>query len=90
MTHPATIEKLLYTPVEAAAALGISRSTLYILLADDHIVSVRIGSSRRIPAAALAAYVDGLVVTPSQDLGSIGSNCSLATGDAAAVNNPSV
>ena len=51
---------LLYTPVEAAQALRISRSSLYLLLAEGVITSVRIGSSRRIPAAALAAFVDRL------------------------------
>ena len=52
--------RLLYTPVEAAEALRISRSSLYVLLAEGVITSVRIGSSRRIPAAALAAFVDRL------------------------------
>jgi excisionase family DNA binding protein len=51
---------LLYTPVEAAQALRISRSSLYVLLANGLISSVRIGSSRRIPASALAAFVDRL------------------------------
>ena len=53
-------ERLLYTPVEAAKALSISRSSLYILLAEGVITSVRIGSSRRIPASALAAFVERL------------------------------
>jgi excisionase family DNA binding protein len=53
-------ERLLYTPVEAAKALSISRSSLYILLAEGVITSVRIGSSRRIPASALAVFVERL------------------------------
>jgi excisionase family DNA binding protein len=52
--------KLLYTPLEAATALGISRSTLYVLLASGEIPSVRIGASRRIHSAALDAYIDSL------------------------------
>jgi excisionase family DNA binding protein len=52
--------KLLYTPVEAAQALGIGRSTLYELLADGTIPSVRIGTSRRIRHADLVAYTDAL------------------------------
>ncbi len=52
--------RLLYTPVEAAHALGISRSSLYVLLAHGDIASVRIGASRRIPATALTAYIDNL------------------------------
>ncbi len=60
ITVPMTVPKLLYTPVEAANALGISRSSLYVLLADGHIDSVRIGGSRRIPDNALIAYIDQL------------------------------
>jgi len=52
--------RLLYTPIEAAQILSISRSSLYVLLAEGVIASVRIGSSRRIPASALAAFVDRL------------------------------
>ncbi|MGH9077089.1 MAG: helix-turn-helix domain-containing protein [Acidimicrobiales bacterium] len=67
MTAPNTLEKLLYTPIEAAAALGISRSTLYVLLAQGDLVSVRIGAARRIPATVLGSYVEGLAKSePSQ------------------------
>lgn len=54
------IERLLYTPLEAAQALSISRSTLYILLNQGAIRSVRVGGSRRIPAGALTTFVDEL------------------------------
>lgn len=60
MTKPSTVEKLLYTPVEAAHALGVSRSTIYILLAKGDVPSVRIGKSRRVPAEALRRYVEQL------------------------------
>ena len=43
------MEKLLLTPEEAAAALGICRSKLYELLRAGVIESVHIGASRRIP-----------------------------------------
>jgi excisionase family DNA binding protein len=43
------VERLLGTPLEAARALGISRSKLYELLAAGVIPSVLIGSCRRIP-----------------------------------------
>jgi excisionase family DNA binding protein len=46
MTTPLVVDKSLYTPVEAAHALGVSRSTLYVLMANGHLSSVRIGSSR--------------------------------------------
>jgi excisionase family DNA binding protein len=57
MTKPLTVDKLLYTPVEAAHALGLSRSTIYVLMASGEVPSVHIGSSRRIPADGLRRYV---------------------------------
>ena len=53
------MEKLLLTPEEAAAALGICRSKLYELQAGV-IESVHIGASRRIPVAAMVEYVERL------------------------------
>ena len=50
--------RILYRPAEAAATLGLSRTRLYQLLAAGEIGSVKIGTSRRIPAAELAAFVD--------------------------------
>lgn len=52
--------RLLLSPAEAAHALGISRSGLYVLLAKGHVNSVRIGTSRKIPADDLAAYIQTL------------------------------
>ncbi|OAA26555.1 DNA-binding protein, excisionase family [Frankia sp. EI5c] len=49
--------KLLFTPAEAAEILAIGRTTVYELLATGALESVRIGRSRRIPRAALNAYV---------------------------------
>jgi excisionase family DNA binding protein len=49
--------RLLLTVPEAAAALAISRSKLYELLAAGLVRSVRIDGSRRIPVEALEAYV---------------------------------
>jgi excisionase family DNA binding protein len=54
------MEKLLLTPEEAAAALGICRSKLYELLQAGVIESVHIGTSRRIPVAAMVEYVERL------------------------------
>ena len=53
--------RLLLTVPEAAAALAISRSKLYELLAGGAVPSVRIDGSRRIPLAALEAYVSSLL-----------------------------
>lgn len=56
-------EKLLYTPEEAAQALGISRSSLYLLLGDGSLESVRLGSRRRIRVSALKRFVASLNTT---------------------------
>jgi excisionase family DNA binding protein len=57
MAKAVNVDKLLYTPVEAAHALGMSRSTIYLLMANGDVPSVRIGASRRIPAEGLHRYV---------------------------------
>ncbi|MEU1736080.1 excisionase family DNA-binding protein [Streptosporangium sp. NPDC020145] len=51
---------LLLTVSEAAAALAISRSKLYQLLASGSVSSIRIDGSRRIPLSALHDYIDHL------------------------------
>ena len=56
----ATPARLLLAPAEAAWALGVGRTTMYRLLAEGVVASVRVGSLRRIPLAALEAYVAGL------------------------------
>jgi excisionase family DNA binding protein len=56
------MDKLLLTPAEAAAALGIGRSTLYELLRSGTVASVRIGACRRIPATVLSELVARLQV----------------------------
>lgn len=52
-----SLQRLLFTTSEAAKILGVSRSTLYLLLAEGQIESVKIGSLRRIPGDALDRYV---------------------------------
>lgn len=54
------MDKLLFTPTEAAAVLGIGRSKIYELLNDGQLTSVRIDRCRRIPAAELVALVERL------------------------------
>jgi excisionase family DNA binding protein len=51
---------LLVDVKEAARLLGCGRTTLYALLARGVLTSVKIGGSRRVPAAAIRAYVDSL------------------------------
>ena len=52
--------KLLFRPAEAADSLGVSRARLYQLIAAGEIDSVKVGASRRIPAADLDAFVQRL------------------------------
>jgi excisionase family DNA binding protein len=54
-------QRLLLTVPDAAAALSISRSKLYELLAAGLVRSVRIDGSRRVPLRALEAYVESLI-----------------------------
>lgn len=52
--------KLLLTVDEAGELLGVGRSTVYDLIRGHRLESVRIGRSRRVPRAAVLAYVDRL------------------------------
>lgn len=52
--------RVLYRPEEAAAVLGIGRSKIFELIADGQLETVAIGRSRRIPADALATFVEAL------------------------------
>lgn len=54
------VARLLLSPTEAAAALGISRSKLYELMRAGSVESVRIDTARRVPADALDTYVQTL------------------------------
>ena len=51
------MEKLLLSPEEAAEVLGVGRSRVYDLMRTRQLTSVRIGKSRRVPVAAVHAYV---------------------------------
>jgi excisionase family DNA binding protein len=52
------IEPLLYRVPDAAAAIGVSRARAYELIAAGVIPSIRIGSSIRVPADALRAWIN--------------------------------
>lgn len=54
------MDKLLFTPEEAAEKLSVGRSKVYELISIGRLRSVRIGASRRIPAAALVEFVHDL------------------------------
>jgi len=51
--------KVLLTIDEAAAALSIGRTLLYDLLMRKQIASIKVGRVRRVPMAAIDAYVQG-------------------------------
>jgi excisionase family DNA binding protein len=55
------MEKLLLTTTEAASRLGIGRSTLYDLIRSNRLRTVKIGSRRLVPLAALDDVVALLV-----------------------------
>jgi excisionase family DNA binding protein len=59
-TDTSSVPRLLLTPEEAAASLGISRSLVYELMRSDWLESVRIGTYRRIPVVALEMFVEEL------------------------------
>jgi excisionase family DNA binding protein len=48
---------LLLTVEEAAEYLGVGRSTMYGLIRDGEVESIRIGRLRRIPSDALPAFL---------------------------------
>jgi excisionase family DNA binding protein len=58
--NDATTVRLLLTVEQAAQRLGIGRTLMYALVRDGNVESVQIGRLRRIPADALARYVDQL------------------------------
>jgi excisionase family DNA binding protein len=64
------VDRLLLTPTEAAAALGIGRSKLYELMRMGVVTSVRIGGCRRVPAASLSELVARLQVDGGQEANS--------------------
>ena len=51
------MEQLLYTPEQAADVLAVGRTTVYGLMTDGALRSVKIGRARRITAQALHRYV---------------------------------
>ena len=51
----------MYTPKQVASVLMLSRSRTYELIASGEIPSIKIGWSRRVPAAFLDEYVRRLV-----------------------------
>ncbi len=59
------MDRLLLTPTEAAAALGIGRSKVYELMQTGQLTSVHVGACRRVPAEALHDFLLSLRTTAS-------------------------
>jgi excisionase family DNA binding protein len=57
MEQLSTTGRLLLTVPEAAVALGIGRTLAYELVLRGELPSVKLGRARRIPVAALEAFV---------------------------------
>lgn len=58
---PPALEPLQVDVVEAARLLAVSRSTIYAMLNSGELPSTRRGVARRIPVAALRAWIDAHV-----------------------------
>lgn len=54
------VPRLLLTPEQAAAALGLGRSRVYELMRDRRLRSVTVGRSRRIPYTSMLDFVQHL------------------------------
>jgi excisionase family DNA binding protein len=59
--NPPAASKVLLTVEEAAACLNLGHTSMFALIRSGQIASVRIGRSRRIPAAAVDAHAARLV-----------------------------
>ncbi|MGH4033187.1 helix-turn-helix domain-containing protein [Actinomycetota bacterium Odt1-20B] len=60
-TAATPVDRLLYTPEEAAEALAIGRSTLYELMAAGVVNYIKLGRCRRIRRTDLETYVSSLI-----------------------------
>ncbi|MFF8944538.1 helix-turn-helix domain-containing protein [Streptomyces sp. NPDC014864] len=59
------VDRLLYTPEQAAEALAIGRSTLYELMAAGVLKYIKLGRCRRIRRTDLENYVASLAPLPN-------------------------
>ena len=59
--------KLLLTMDEAAQALDVCRSVVYVLVRERQIASIKIGRARRVPVSSLEAFIAQQVGKSSGD-----------------------
>ena len=62
------MDQLLFKIEEAAKVLGASRSTVYRLMNSGQLVSIKVGSSRRVTRQALDRFVKAMEDRARQDL----------------------
>jgi excisionase family DNA binding protein len=55
------MDKLLYTAVETAKMLNVSRATIYVLIREGKLKPVHIGRSMRVHIDEIRGFVDSLV-----------------------------
>lgn len=51
-------QRLAYRPDDGAEAIGVGRTTMYKLLADGEIESIKVNRNRLIPADALHRFIE--------------------------------
>lgn len=61
-----TPAKVLLTIDEAARAMSVGRTLLYELLMRNEIVSIKVGRVRRVPLAAIDAYINRQLTVGTQ------------------------
>ena len=66
--RPEVTEQVLYRIPEAMRLLGLSRSVIYKLISSGRLRSVKEGTTRLIPAEAIAEYVALLEAEAESDL----------------------
>lgn len=55
------IKKILYSVEDTAAALSMGRTTIFALIVEGQIKSVKIGKRRLVAASEIEAYVERLI-----------------------------
>jgi excisionase family DNA binding protein len=66
-TPPSGMPRIMLTPEQAAAALGIGRTTMFALIKSGEVESVRIGRLRRVPLDSIEAYTRQLIAEQTHE-----------------------
>ena len=52
------VERILYRPVEAAEAIGVSKSRMYELIASGEVPAIVVGKVKRVPVDKLREWAE--------------------------------